>query len=297
MMRFPKLTIIVALVVIAQASANCGAQSSTDSSSLPYRTKLLPPVVTATPFSGDAPSAAGTNLVQFLSEDQAAELDRKLAANASPAIRSSATLAGFEFNKGNWSHQQLVCQAFPNYLFLLFKGDNGANDVSIFSAAVPRSANTRIRIIPIQRRGYSLFSPAAVNALAITEFNRVRAEEPASKDADWLADALCYAALTGAHPETAPSHNQPGNTNPDRSANLDLSFPPTIEVQNFGQSTVRFVDVGRTSQPLEWALTFDSKGQLLKVDRFATPAYAVKPIPQPQDQQAPTQLPNTEYLP
>jgi len=280
MMRFPKLTITVALVVTAHISANCGAQTSTDSSSLPYKTKLLPPVETVTPFSGNAPSAAGTNLIEFRAEDQAAELDRKLAASAEPAIRDSATLAGFEFDKGKWSYQQLVCQAFPDYLFLLFKGDNGANDVSIFSAAIPRSAKTRIRIIPIQRRSYSLFSPAPVNAPAISAFNRIRADEPASKDADWLAVALCYAALTGAHPETTPSKDQSND------ANFALSFPPTIEVESFGQSTVRFVDVARTNQPLEWALTFDSKGQLLKVDRFATPAYAVNPVPQTPDQQA-----------
>lgn len=284
MIRFSRLTIAIALVVTAQFSANCKAQTSTDSSSVPYKTRPLPPVVeTVTPLSGDTSSVANANSIQFLSENQAPDLDRNLATRVEPSIRESATLAGFEFNQGTWSHQQLVCQALPDYLFLIFKGDNGASDVSMFSAAISRSNTTRIRIIPIQRRGYSLFSPAPVNPLTISAFNRIRANEPASKDADWLATALCYAALTGAHPEITSSLDA------SKDPTLTLSFPPTIEVQSFGQSTVRFVDVAAISQPMQWALTFDAKGQLLKVVRFATPAFAVTPIPQPPDKQPPTQ--------
>lgn len=254
-------------------SAACEGQSETDSSSVPYPTRPLPPAERITPFSDGATPAADAQLIEFLTEDKIAEPDRSLAASDDNSIREHATLAGFDFDKGTWSHEQLVCQALPDYLLLVYRGDNGGSDVSLFSAAISRGDKTRVRVIPIQRRGYSLYSPAPVNALAISLFNRVRANDPASKTADWLSTALCYAALTGAHPETAPLAGETKDGAPS------LRFPPTIEVGSLGESTVRFVDIATKGQPMEWALSFDSKGHLQKVVRFATPAYVVKPIP------------------
>ncbi len=188
-------------------------------------------------------------------------------------------MAGIEFDKEKWTDQQLVCEALPGHVFLLFNENKGAGDRSLFSAAIPRSSVGRVRIIPIQRRSYSLFSPAPLNAVAIAEFNRIRAGEPATKPADWLSTALCYAALTGGHPDTSPLAKKSAD------ANLGLSFPPTIEVQSDGGAIVRFVDVPTAHQPMQWALAFNSKGRLLKVARTATPLYAVKlvlPIPDRQ---------------
>ncbi len=109
--------------------------------------------------------------------------------------------------------------------------------------------------------------------MSIADFNQIRADEPASKNSDPLATALCYAALTGAHSEmTAPPVQSPPSE-------LSLSFPPTLEVGEGGDSTVRFVDVA-TRRPMQWALTFDAKGRLLKVVDFPSPSYAVTPIPQ-----------------
>jgi len=211
------------------------------------------------------------------------EMDRHLAASAEPSIREGATLAGIEFDKGKWTYQQLVCQALPGHVFLLFHENNGAGDRSLFSAAIPRSSEGHVRIIPIQRRGYSLFSPAPVNALAIAAFNRIRADEPATKPADWLSTALCYAALTGGHPDTSPLAKKSAD------ANLGLSFPPIIEVQSDGGAIVRFVDAAAARQPMQWSLTFNSKGKLLKVAHSATPLYAVTLVPPLSDQQPVTQ--------
>lgn len=209
----------------------------------------------------------------YLSQGQMSAADRALAAGADPTIRDAATLAGMELDTGKWVYQQLACRALPDHLFLIFTADNGPGDVSIFSAAIPRGGNGRIRVIPVERRGYSLFSPAAVNPLTVAAFNRIRADEPANKSADWLATALCYAALAGAHPAISPS---PKDT---KDAGSALVFPPTLEIGDLGESTVRFVDVSTERQPTEWALTFSQKGQLLKVDHFATPNFAVTPIP------------------
>ena len=287
------LTVTSALLATVLFSVPCGAQTNADSSpaSYPvkpvpadssgasYKTRPVPTTEIVAPFSFDASTPTSANRIEYLSEIQMTEIDRHLAAGAGPSIREGATMEGIEFDKGKWSYEQLACRALPGHVFLLFHEDNGAGDQSLFSAAIPRSGVGRVRIIPIQRRGYSLFSPSPVNALAIAAFNRVRADEPASKPADWLSTALCYAALTGGHPDTSPLAKKPAD------ANLGLSFPPTIEVQSDGGAIVRFVDVAAAHQPMQWALTFNSKGKLLKVARSATPLYAVTLVPPLSDQQ------------
>jgi hypothetical protein len=291
------LPIAFALLAAILFSAPCGAQTSadssyasyqaapvpSDSSSASYKTRLVPTTEIVAPFSLDASLSASANPIEFRSESQMTEMDSNLAKSTEPSIREGATMAGIEFDKGKWSYEELVCQALPGHVFLLFHENNGEGDRSLFSAAIPRSGKGRVRIIPILRRGYSLFSPAPVNVLAIAAFNRIRADETASKTADWLSTAWCYAALTGSHPEMSSLPTKSAD------ANLALSFPPTLEVQSDGGAIVRFVDVAAARQPMQWALTFNSKGKLLKVARSAMPLYDVKLIPSMPDQQPSTQ--------
>jgi hypothetical protein len=275
----------LALAFCSLGLAAQGAQSKPDAANAPYavtpvpdvssgvsyKSRPVPSLQNLSPFQSETPQSSSDKLIEFRSQSQMTEPDRGLADGAQASLREDATLAGIELGQGKWTYQQLECQALPGHLFLLYKGENGAGDISLFSAAIARAGNGQVRIIPIQRRGFSLFSPAPVNPLTIAAFNRIRSSEPGN--ADWLATALCYAALTGAHPETAST--------PDKSpdASLSLSFPPTLEVGNYGESTVRFVDVASPRQPKEWALTFNGKGLLLKVTNSAVPAYTVKPIP------------------
>jgi len=244
-----------------------------DLSGASYKAKPIPQVEVVTPFAADVPASEKANPLNYISQDQMTGADRALASRADSKIRESAALAGMEMEKGKWTYQQLACRALPDHLFLVFQSNNGPGDVSIFSAAIPREGSGHVRVIPVERRGYSLFSPAPVNALTVAAFNRIRADEPANKSADWLATALCYAALAGAHPEITPAPNNSAG------ANLALVFPPTLEVGSTGDSTVRFVDDSTVRHPTEWALTFSPKGQLLTVDHFATANYAVTEVP------------------
>jgi len=244
-----------------------------DESGASYKSTPIPEGKIETPFSLDTKAPAGGDLLQYRSEDEMTAEDRALVEKVDHSIREGAAMAGIEFDKGSWSREQIVCQAMPGHIFLLYKGNNGAGDVSLFSAAISRSGKGRVRIIPIQRRGFALFSPAPVDELTVASFNRILADEPISKSSDWLATGLCYAALTGAHPLVAPSTKDAAN------ANLALSFPPTLEVGRFGKSTVRFVDVANQKQAMQWALTFSGSGKLLKVEHFPTPIYAVNPAP------------------
>ena len=267
----------------AQWGANTNsAQTSTplpaDLSGSSYKTRIIPEVEVPTPFAANARLPETSDPLEFLSQDQMSATDRSLAANADPKIREAAALAGLDFDRGKWRYQQLVCRALPNHLFLMFEADDGPGDVSLFSAAITRGAGGGVRVIPIERRGYSLFAPTPVNGLTVAAFNRIRADEPENKSVDWLATALCYAALAGAHPAISSAKQNSAAAMPVAAATA-LVFPPTLEIGASGDSTVRFVDVSVERQPTEWALTFSQKGQLLRVDHFTTPNFAVTPIP------------------
>jgi hypothetical protein len=241
-----------------------------DAASPPYKTRPIPQTEVTTPFAANATPAAMP--LEFRSEDQMSDEDRALEKSAGLRISKGAQLSVLEFDKGAWSVQQLVCQALPDHLFLLFKKDNGPGDVSLFSAAIPRAGGS-VHVIPIERRGFSLFSPATVNPITVAAFNRIRSDEPENKSVDWLATALCYAALAGARPAVSDAYAKSAG------ADLPFVFPPTLEVGQFGDSTVRFVDVANPKKPSEWALTFSSQGRLLKVEHFAAPIYAARPVP------------------
>jgi hypothetical protein len=129
--------------------------------------------------------------------------------------------------------------------------------------------------MPIQRRGYSLFSPAPINALTISAFNHIRAEEHPSKPPDWLMTGLCYAALAGAHPETVLLPAEP----------VDEKFPEAMaaimEIPGNGGAIIRFADVAASPRPMQWTMMFNGKGKLLKASHSPAPlitARAVAPI-------------------
>jgi hypothetical protein len=253
--------------------ANQVAPLPPTSTGIPYKTSPLPSVEDISPTSFHTAATPDPHPVVFLSEEQISASDRALIATAKPLIQREASFGGIDFGVGKWSYQQLECHALPEHLFLIYTRNNGVGDVSLFSTAISRTGKDRVRVIPIRRRGFSLFSPAPVNPLTIAMFNRIRAEEPASKNADWLSTSLCYAALTGAHPETSSSPDSP-NT-----AGLSFAFPPTLEIGNLGESTVRFVDVAAMPQPMQWALTFTPRGELEKVEQLASPPYQITPLP------------------
>jgi hypothetical protein len=132
--------------------------------------------------------------------------------------------------------------------------------VTVFSASIPRGGEGRVRIIPILRRGYSLFSPAPINALTISAFNHIRAEEPSASDSDWLGNGLCYAALAGAHPQivSREATPEPGKPIPALTAVMD------VQLQAKNQEIIRFADATAIPRPMEWTMTFTRQGRLVR---------------------------------
>jgi hypothetical protein len=232
-------------------------------------------------FATDPEKPGITDRIWLRSAEEMTAQDRAEAANAEAAIGEKAGFMGLGYDQGKWTYKQLVCPALPNHLFLQYTRNNGVGDVSLFSASVPRGGEGRVRIIPIQMRGYSLFSPAPINALTISAFNHIRAEEhSAGGDApDWLGTALCYAALAGGHPQAA---HLPGR---DESAVAATAPPATLEVEVNGGATLSFADVAASPRPMEWTMIFDRKGTLLKARHAAAELVTVHKLnPAPVDE-------------
>ncbi len=227
----------------------------------PGRTKNVPPPnANPGPFDLNRRGRRSEHSIQVLPEAQMSAADRDLVANWESAIQEHAGFENLDFDVNGWTYQELVCPALPKHLFLRFTRNDGARDMSMFSAAIPRNGDGRVHIIPIVRKGYSLFSPAPIGAMTIAAFNRVRTEEGEGASADWLGTGLCYAALAGANPQTGAGAPDPEK---GEDTELKLTIPPTLVVGTEGTAVIRFADTS-TEHPMEWSMTFDSKGKLVK---------------------------------
>ncbi len=220
------------------------------------------------PFPPDSKASRHENSIELRAPSQMTQQDRDVEADGEASIRERVSFSNLEFNEGKWSYQQLVCPSLPNHVLLRFTRNNGAGDVSVFSASIPRGGDGRVRIIPILRRGYSLFSPAPINALTISAFNHIRAEEHLDGAPDWLGTALCYAALAGAHPQVAQVADY------SQGENFPAAMPAILQIPIRGGAIIRFTDTTAHPRPMEWTMTFNRKGKLLKATH--APALLIK---------------------
>lgn len=231
------------------------------------------------PFALDNAKADAGRSIRVVPEDQMSRNDRDLVADAESSIEERAGFENLAFNGAGWTYRQLVCPALPNHLFLRFTRDDDTRQMSMFSAAIPRNGNGRVHIIPIVRKGYSLFSPAPIGAMTIAAFNRIRAEEGEGASADWLGTGLCYAALAGANPQAGESAS-----GADDHGETPITSPPILRITSQGGAVIQFADVSASPKPMEWNMIFDARGKLLKATH--APAYVMrvgKPIPGPVD--------------
>jgi hypothetical protein len=256
MERLRSFPILLATATIAACLSPVAAQTVRTVTPVEPKVREIHPVSRPVPFSlaGDEKQQP----VTFRTEDQMTEKDRNLVADAESSIGEHAGFMGLEFNGGKWNYEQVLCPALPNHIFLRFTRNNGTGEESMFSASIPRNGDGRVRIIPIRLRGYSLFSPAPINALTISAFNHIRGEEHAESLPQWYGTALCYAALAGGHPESPLTA---GATDDQK---FPLAKPALLDVPMRGNVTISFVEAKATPRPMEWTMIFDRKGKLLK---------------------------------
>jgi hypothetical protein len=271
MERLRIFPLVLAAVSIAAICVPVQAQTVEDPAAAHRKAKDVRPYDPPVPFLPGAQTPGPVQTIEFRTAEQMSQQDRNLLADAQSSIAERAEFAGLEFNQGQWSYFQMVCPALPNHLLLRFTRNGGAGDVSLFSASIPRSGAGHVRIIPIQRRGYSLFSPAPINALTISAFNHIRAEEPAESTPGWLATGLCYAALAGARPQAALYENPAAQNSP-------MAAPAMMEILGNGGAVIRFTDVAASSRPMEWTMTFNGNGRLLKATHSPASLITEKPV-------------------
>lgn len=279
------------IFIVAMAAVCCGlalGQAPVDDTN--GKEKPVPAAIEPAPFSVDTSPATAHPLIAFISADAMTRADRLLMADAEASIAEHAGLSGFELQQGTWKATQVVCSALPHHLFLRYMRNGGSGDVTVFTASIPRDGDGRVRIIPIQRRGYSLFSPAPINALTISAFNHIRAEEPeGQRAANWLGNGLCYGALAGGHPRV-PSPDAtptPGKPVPALTAVLDVQG---------GGETIRFADESASPHPMLWTMEFTRKGRLTKATHTAAPLYGETPVPLTPGATAPRPVPQASSM-
>lgn len=271
MYRVSFLPIAFAAFALIALSANPAV--SQDSAQNGLKIRQVPARVAPMPFPPDSEAHDRVNSIEFRPAGQMSQKDKLLEADAESSIQERTRWTDIAFNEGPWNYRQVACTAFPNHLFLQFTRNNGTGDVTMFSASIPRNGEGRVRIIPIQRRGYSLFSPAPINAMTISAFNHIRAEEQPAGTPDWLETGLCYAALAGARPETVLLPD----SNPEK---FPAASPALLHIPERGGAIIRFADMAASPRPMVWTLTFNGKGRLLKASRSSATLIAARAVPQ-----------------
>jgi hypothetical protein len=277
-MAHTPLRIALAVVVMAGGALGLLAQSSAagptaESQGLQVR-KLSPkPQVAIFPLNG---RTERRQALEFRSPEQMTAADRELAEADQGEIARRAGLQGFDLGREghggeSWGYEQAVCPAFPEHVILEYSRDNGYGDVSLFSAVLPRG-DGHVRVIPGRRRSYSLWTPVSTNALTINDFNHMVEEGHEGLNPDWLTLGLCYAALAGGHVRAALV--------PRSAAEViyPLVAPAMLTVEKKGGAEVRFADATPKTKAMDWVLSFDVKGRLMKVRHVGSSELVRKPV-------------------
>lgn len=247
----------------------------------------LHPVTTPTPFPLDVSTGSAQSL-EFRTPEQMTAGDRALAQASQAEIARRAALQGFgPYNElamlgtglyesqALWGYEQAVCPVFPEHLVLEYSRNAGPGDVTLFSVVIPRgtsSGEDHVRVIPVRRRSYSLFTPAASNALTLNDFNYLVKAEPGHLSPDWLTVGLCFAALAGGHVRAALLASSPSEEH------YPLFAPASLSVSRKGGAEVRFVDATPQEKAMVWDLSFAQDGRLLKVRHTPASGLQEKPL-------------------
>ncbi|HEX8812015.1 MAG TPA: hypothetical protein VF742_08490, partial [Terracidiphilus sp.] len=214
------------------------------------------PIQAPFPLKGKLP-----HTVEILPAGAVSAQDQQLEANEENSIRERAGVHLMDFSSTGWSYSEIACPAFPGHLFLRFTRTAGKGDVSAFTASIPRFGQGKDRIVPIQRHGYSLFSPAPINAMTISSFNHILSEERATGEPEWAAIAICYAALAGTGTE----------------GTLAPIAMPILQLQKDGGATIIFATADPRAK--DWTMIFDRHGVLKKATHTGTADYTFHPVP------------------
>jgi hypothetical protein len=278
----PRLLLLVSLAVFS-ASAQTPQPPNQD----------LFPGVTATPtntaFPGVTPVPIATTplstpptviSLDHLDPGQMNAADYEVVSNLSPELSKQAALANFDISSPAWHYQQIVCPAFPDYVFLAFTHGADESGSSRFAAMLPRNS-AQVHIVSTYAHGLLPFEASWNRPGTFEVFNGMLRQErgttPLSLARNWLMIAVCYAELSGYPVQVLNYTPRPGQS-------LDLlrldANQPQMLIEGDQSADVTFSDVSRPTITTNWTLHFDRHGQITSASkRLArqSPTIALKP--------------------
>ena len=118
------------------------------------------PGVTAVPI-GSTPLSTPPPVISLerLEPAQMSNLDYDVVSNLSAELSKQAALSSFDISNPEWQYQQIVCPAFPDYVFLAFTHGADGNGSSHFVAMLPRNS-AQVRIVSTYAHGLLPFDAA-----------------------------------------------------------------------------------------------------------------------------------------
>jgi hypothetical protein len=258
----------------------------------PSNQDLFPGVAatpTNTPFPGVAAVPIATTplsvppsviALDHLDPGQMSAADYDVVSNLSPELSKQAALANFDISNPAWHYQQIVCPAFPDYVFLAFTHGADESGSSRFAAMLPRNSS-QVRIVSTYAHGLLPFDASWNRPGTFEVFNGIlrqeRGTEPLSHARNWLMIAVCYAELSG-YPVQVLNYSPL----PDKSLDLlrlDANQPQML-IESDQSADVTFSDVSRPAITTNWTLHFDRHGQITSASKSLarqSPDIALKP--------------------
>jgi hypothetical protein len=251
------------LSAIAQAPSQTlfpGYTAKTTSTLFPG---VTPSSLAATPLSAP-PSVIA---LSHLDPAQMTAADYEVVSNLSAELSKQAALANFDISSPAWHYQQIVCPAFPNYVFLSFTHGADGSGSSHFAALLPRNS-AQVRIVSTYAHGLLPFEASWNRPGTYEVFNGMLRQErgtaPLSDAPNWLLIAVCYAELSGYPVQVL-------NYTPRPEPTLDLlrlnANQPQMLILPDQSADVTFSDVSRPTLTTNWTLHFDRHGQVTSANR------------------------------
>jgi hypothetical protein len=239
------------------------------------------PGVTAVPIANTPLSTPPAVIaLDHLEPGQMSAADYDVVSNLSPELSKQAALANFDISNPGWHYQQIVCPAFPGYVFLAFSHGADESGSSRFAAMLPRNS-AQVRIVSTYAHGLLPFDASWNRPGTFEVFNGILRQErgtvPLSHARNWLMIAVCYAELSGYPVQVL-------NYTPNPAESLDLlrldANQPQMFIESDQSADVTFSDVSRPSITTNWTLHFDRQGQITSAQKSLvrqSPTIALKP--------------------
>ena len=274
MPRIPPTLRPLLLAVLAVRGLSASAQTPQPP------TQELFPGITATAtkdvFPGIVPVPIGTTPLgappfviglEHLEPAQMSDADNEVVSNLSAELSRQAALANFDISNAGWHYQQVVCPAFPDYVFLAFTHGPDPNGSSRFAAMLPRDS-AEVRIVSTYAHGLLPFDVSWNRPGTFEVFNGIlrheRGQLPLSSAPNWLLISMCYAELSGYPVQVLNSFPTPDPT-------LDIlrldGNQPQMMIEPDQSADVTFSDVSRPSTTSNWSIHFDRHGQVTSAGR------------------------------